>query len=97
MKLINYKYGYIFNCSIHGKIIVSQKEWQDVLKYLARVKSDISYPFYKDMVKEDAKNTITTIKGNKLACLRVWATEKVAKKYDLKKYKRGNYMFYIKK
>jgi hypothetical protein len=96
MKLINYNYGYLFDCVIHGKIIVNKKEWQDILKFLARVKPHSSYPFYKTMLKDDAKRIIKTKQGD-LVNIRVWATEKVVNKYNLKNYKKVNYMFLITK
>ena len=96
MKLTNYKYGYInaFDCSIHGKIVATQKEWQDCLRYLLRLKPDTSYPFYKYMIKEDAKRQIKTKQGY-IVNIRVWATGKIAKRYNLQGYKRANYMFLI--
>lgn len=36
MKVINYNYGYnnTFNCSIHGKIVVTFDEWRKAREYL---------------------------------------------------------------
>jgi hypothetical protein len=96
MKLINYNYGNIntFDCVIKGKIIVSKNEWKKCLNYLARVKPDTSYPFYKTMVKEDVKRQIKTKKGY-LVNIRIWATEKIVNHFNLKRYKKNNYMFLI--
>lgn len=102
MKIINYNYGYnnTFNCSIHGKIVVTEKEWQEILKYLksAKVKKSFlpSYPWTNSMLLEDIKRIIP-IKRGELVNIRVPMTEKIVDKYNLKKYKRGNYMFLIVK
>jgi hypothetical protein len=98
MKLINYNYGYInhFDCVIKGKIIVSKKEWRNILAFLQRTKADTSYPFYKTMVKQDSLRVIKTKFGD-LCNIRVWATEKVVQHWRLPKYKKVNYMFLILK
>lgn len=97
MKLINYNYGYsdFFNCSVHGKIIVTKKEFKKCIDYLKRCKPDTSYPFYKELsLNEWIKHTLKT-KNATLINLRVWATSKIANKFNIKKYKKGNYLFNI--
>ena len=95
MKLINYNYGYnnFFNCSIHGKIILNEEEWKAIIKYLFNpaVKS---YCLFKNILKEDIDRYIVTKKG-RLYNIRVTATEIVATKFKLDRYKRGNYMFLV--
>uniref|UniRef100_A0A6M3IWT1 Uncharacterized protein n=1 Tax=viral metagenome TaxID=1070528 RepID=A0A6M3IWT1_9ZZZZ len=95
MKLINYNYGYnnTFDCSIHGKIIVNKVEWKAILKYLFNP-AVTSYYLYKHLLKEDITRLIETKKG-KLCNIRVAATEKAVNKFNIKKYKRGNYMFLV--
>ena len=102
MRLINYKYGYnnTFNCSIHGKIILSTKEWSDVLKYFRspQVKKSFlpSYPWTNSILLEDTKRKIQT-KDGYIINIRVPMTEKLATRYKLNNYKRGNYMLNIKR
>ena len=96
MKLINYNYGYnlIFSCSIHGKIVVSKKEWRDIQKYLFNPAVKLYYSYDKRMLKEDMARVIETKKGQ-LVNIRVYATERIVHRYHLKNYKRANYMFCI--
>ena len=95
MKLINYDYGYInnFDCSIHGKIITTKEEWLRALKYLFHHKVK-DYYLWKDLLKEDITRAIHTKKGT-LFNIRVTATEKIVDKFNVKGYKRGNYMFMV--
>ena len=98
MKIINYNYGYnsAFNCSIHGKIIVSQEEWDGMIKYLFHPKVK-SYYLYKNILKQDLQRWINTKKG-RLYNIRVSATEKLIEKFGPGKgYKTGNYMFLVKR
>jgi hypothetical protein len=99
MKLINYNYGYYneFDCSIHGKIIVSPKEWAEVKKWLKRKAKAINTKYlWLDILQEDFARLIETKQGN-LCNIRTTATNLIAKKYGLKKYKHANYMFLITK
>ena len=95
MKLINYNYGYnnTFNCSIHGKIIVSHKEWRDIIKYLFNPMVKHCY-LWKDLLKQDITRGIQTKKGH-LINIRVTATELIVKRFNIKGYKRGNYSFFV--
>lgn len=95
MKLINYNYGYnnTFNCSIHGKIIVSHNEWQKILKYLFNP-SVTKDNFYRKILRDDIFREIQTKEGH-LLNIRVTATEQIVKKFNLNGYKRGNYTFFI--
>jgi len=100
MKLINYNYGYnnTFNCSIHGKIVMTPEEWQEALKYLksAKVKKSFlpSYPWTNYNLLEDINRTIKTKWGH-LINIRVPMTEKLVAHYNLDNYKRGNYVILI--
>jgi len=101
MKLINYNYGDIskFNCYIRGKIIVSQKEWKAIKKYLLNPFTKVGAwlgdeKYAKKILKEDMQRIVDTKQG-KLINIRVTATEKVVEKFNLKRYKRNNYMFLI--
>jgi hypothetical protein len=92
MKLINYKYGYLFDCSIHGKIVVSKRMWNKIVKYLKRAKFET---WYKDVVMSDVANPIE-LEKSKLYNIRTTATEKVVNKFHIKgNYKRANYMFQV--
>lgn len=98
MKLINYKYGYLFNCSIHGKIKMTPEELEQVVKYLRHNKVQHTYfaktGFTQAIFENDLKRTMP-IKGGYLINIRVGATELLVKKFGLKGYKRGNYMLEI--
>lgn len=87
MKLINYHYGYMFHCTIRGKITVNQKEWKEIKKYLCKSPS-------RYFEKEDFTNSIQDRKGL-LYNIRVRATALVAVKYGMKKYKDVNYVFLV--
>jgi hypothetical protein len=95
MKLINYYYGYnpIFECSIHGKIVMTAKEWKDAYNFLKRTKKIDSY--FKKVLTEDVERTIPTRNGSYLLNVRVSATEVLVEKYNLSNYKRGNYMIEV--
>ena len=97
MRIVNYDYGYsnFFDCCIHGKIIVSNKEWKRIMAYVKRVKPDSSYPFYKNYVLKDWSNKRIKTKKGELVNLRVWATEKIVNRFNIERYKRGNYLFLI--
>ena len=97
MKLINYNYGYnnIFNCSIHGKLVVNKREWKNILKYLFNPAVKHCY-LYKDKLKQDIKREIKT-KAGSLINIRVIATEFAVKRFNIKNYKCGNFMFLITK
>lgn len=96
MKLINYRYGYnnLFNCSIHGKIRMSTREWKKVYKFLLLGSKRWlpSYPWIKQILKEDIHRKIR-YKNDKgyLINIRVPATDALVKKYKLNNYKLGNY------
>lgn len=99
MKLINYDYGFsnTFNCSIHGKIIVSREEWDSITHYL---KNPFVKYEHKFLLKEDLLRAIKTIYKGQLAWkfnIRVSATEKVVKFFNIEGYKRGNYVFLVTK
>lgn len=95
MKLINYNYGYnnTFNCSIHGKIIVSPQEWEQIKKYLFNPAVKHCYLF-KDVLNQDMQRIIK-VKDGFLCNIRTTATEFVVKRFNIEKYKQGNYMFFV--
>lgn len=99
MKLINYNYGYypVFTCSIHGKIVMTSKEWSKARLFLLKGARRWlpSYPWTRKVLLEDEKRTMPTRDGSYLINIRVPATEALARKYDLKRYKRANYMLEI--
>lgn len=95
MKIINYKYGYIFDCSINGKIVVSKYHWKKIVKYLHRAKFDDYGNFFKKIVLEDLERPVK-YNNNTFYNIRVNATEKVVKHFKIKgNLKRDNYMFQI--
>lgn len=91
MRLVNYKYGYLFDCSIHGKIVMTKGEWEKVKTYLMRATKDI---FWKGVLLQDFTRS-KDYKNGKIYNVRVTATEKLVKKFGLKRYKRGNYMIEV--
>lgn len=95
MKVINYNYGYYpqFSCTIHGKIVVRQDEWKKMIKYLLHPRLVLYYSTSKTMLKEDLARRIP-VKGGYLVNVRVYATEKLAKKFGFN-VKRANYMFLV--
>jgi len=95
MKLINYNYGYIplFTCSIHGKIKMTVKEWQDAYAYLLH--PSVTKDFFRPILKEDVRRVQRLRNGNAILNVRVNATEKLVKRYSLQRYKRANYMIEI--
>jgi hypothetical protein len=100
MKLINYNYRYnnTFNCSVHGKIVMSPEEWNEALKYLksTKVKKSFlpSYPWTNTNLLLDIDRKIKT-KWGYLINIRVPMTEKLVNKYNLTNHKRGNYVILI--
>ena len=98
MKIINYNYGYIsfFECSIHGRIIVSESEWKQIVNFITKLEPDSSYPGYKILALERTKQ-IKKLKEGKLIHLGLWATENIIKKFNLEKSRVGNYAFLITK
>jgi len=98
MKLINYNYGYLFDCVIEGKIVVSKREWAEIRTHLLRttkwVDTNTYAPFYKNLLREDMERGIKTKDGT-LYNIRVSATQEVVRKWGLEKYKRANYMFLV--
>lgn len=101
MKLINYNYGYnnTFNCSIHGKIIVTPREWKRAIAFLKRTRkwarAYTHVDTYKQLLKEDLERKIEVKKGYYVN-IRVPATQGIAEKFKLDKYKRANYVFFVK-
>ena len=93
MKLINYKMGYnnTFDCSIHGTIKMSLKEYKKAIKYL---KNNSVKWGYKYLLVEDLKRVIK-LKNGFLVNIRVSATDKLVKKFDLSNYKVGNYQILV--
>ena len=92
MKIINYNYGYNndFDCSIHGKIVMTKKEWEKAKSYLLKAVKD---SFWKNLLKEDISRTIETKEG-KLLNIRVPSTEKLVERFKTtgRNYKQGRYI-----
>jgi len=101
MRLINYNYGYIaaFDCSINGKILITEAEWIEARLFLLRGARRWlpSYPWIAGRIKEDEKRKIPVKKNKYLINIRVPATSAIAKKYNLHGYKPQNYMLEIGK
>jgi hypothetical protein len=110
MKVINYNKGYIpeFDCVIHGSIVMSREEFNEVRAYLyaEAAKPDRPYYLYYDRLVDDLKNRIK-VNGGFAVNVRVSATELIVKKWNLQKYgfsqavrsmsyKTGNYQLVIK-
>lgn len=89
MRLINYKRGFIqrFDCVIHGRIIMTHKEWHKALAYLRRAK-DWGYKF---MLEKDIRRAIFTSGPDFIVNIRVGATEKLVSHFGIDGYKQGNY------
>ena len=98
MKLINYNYGYYpdFNCSIGGKIKMSEAEWKEARKFLLQgAKRWLpSYPWIKSHITEGEKNKFRTKEGY-LINIGVSATSVLAKKYNLSRYTSNNYVLLV--
>ena len=73
-------------------------EWKESITFLLRGTSrwSPSYPWVKEILKEDIQREIQTKDGT-LYNIRVSATETLVKRYNLKKYKRGNYSVLVRK
>jgi hypothetical protein len=92
MKLINYKKGYsnLFDCSIHGTIKMTLKEWKKARKWLLTQNL-----FNIDIFKQDFKRLLI-VKNGYFINIRVTATKLLSEKYKLNNYKDGNYQLFIK-
>lgn len=95
MKLTNYKRGYnnTFDCSIHGTIYMTSKEWAHELHWLTG-KMIIEKLFSKNLFYEDITRVIKTKRGQ-IINIRTTATGLLAEHSKLDNYKRGNYQLYI--
>ena len=88
MKLTNYNRGFndFFDCSIHGVIKMTQLEFTSVRTWLLRSKALF--------IKRDLDRILQT-KHRYFLNIRISATEKLVKKYNLTNYKRGNYIIEV--
>ena len=100
MKIINYNYGYIptFSCSIHGKIVVSGREWEANKRYLRNGSLRKTPYLYPDILRKDFERAVKSRISRYVNFynIRVTATELVVNHWNLRKYKRGNYMFEVR-
>lgn len=101
MKLINYNYGSVLpKSSTHyrGKIVMTEAEWKEALKYLKSKKVSNSfmpsYPWVNSLFLEDIARAVET-KTGRIFTVRTSMTEKLAEKYQLPRYKRQNYFIEI--
>lgn len=101
MKLHNYNYGYVptFECSIHGRITVTQKEWRDIIKKLLRSSTWVYQghepKWYKEQIlKKDLQRGVKHAQGTRYN-IRVYATNYIAG--HLQRYKKANYEFLVLK
>lgn len=100
MKIINHQKGNFSYCGesvMYGTIIMSQKEFCDVVGYLKQ-----QYRYAKKHIKTYVRDslyhtiTYTLTKKENPVCLGVCATELLFKKYKLPRYKKQNYQIVIK-
>lgn len=86
MRLVNYSRGYnaFFDCSINGRIIVSNGEWGAICQYARR------YAF-----NQGDFSRFQSVRGGRWYNIRATATWKVAKRFNLKRYKPGNYVIEV--
>ena len=84
MKLTNYNKGYQewADCSIHGTIYLTQKEFNTVYTYYKRMKNKACSPKQLNWKRLNFGNT---------------ATVKIINKFNIKGYKQGNYQIVITK
>lgn len=93
MTIRNYKRGnalYAFDCVIYGHIEMTWREWLDASRYLLRAKC-LSYK--DDIIRTD--KYLETSKKWTWRNVRVNATERLFKHYNLPRYKRQNYAIKI--
>lgn len=99
MKIIHYNYGYLFDCVIKGKIVVSGKEWKKIKEYLLDRKRSETLGYPLDVLKRDLLRFLED-KDGYLFNIRVPATQAVIGWFGTtaqqKKFKRANYMFLVK-
>ena len=100
MKVINYNYGYIpaFTCSIHGKIVVSGREWEAIKRYLRNGSLRKTPYLYQNILREDFNRARKSRSSRYVNFynIRVTATELVVKHFKLTPIKRANYMFEVR-
>lgn len=94
MKVTNFnKGGYQYlgtgSSVYYGKIQMSLKEFNEAVKYLNKCKFE-----YKDRLKKDIKDR-EYFKGGFQLSVRVTATKKLFKKYNLPRYKQQNYIIQV--
>lgn len=104
MKVINYKrsMGSLFDCSIHGRIIITWNEFLLIKDLLRSMPIDSSYPWIKRLALEDIQTGISRSatnlagNGNPMFNIRVTATEYIVNILPhTGTLKRGNYYFEI--
>lgn len=99
MRIINYDYGYLFDCSIKGKIVVSKQEWLKITKYLFDKRHQIFGTYgviWYPILAKDVVRGIETKQGL-LVNIRVTPTKSIVDAFTHKgKYKHQNYMFLIR-
>ena len=97
MKLINRDLGYIplFDCSIHGKILMTAEEWEKARKYLLGGGERWPHePWIMPQIRADEKRMLVTRRGYMIN-VRVPATVALVEKFELENYKPGNYAIEI--
>lgn len=89
-----------FNCVIRGEIKMSILEFCKAVKYLKNTRklhngTNTYLSFYRDLLKKDLMNEVKRkINGEirRYFCIRVPATELLVEKFNIKRYKRNNYV-----
>jgi hypothetical protein len=97
MKLINYPYGWHFDCTIKGKIVMTEKKWKEVVTDLKRSKKWRLCPDFEKCLFLWDLNRKIDLKDSYLINIRVFWTGVIAYKYKLPRYRHQNYMLQIKK
>ncbi len=101
MKLVNHrKENYTFDDTqsgsvMNGTIFVSEKEWKEIIKSLRKAYSRAkatSNTQIRDGLHHVFSWLLPTHGNDKRICLGVAATSLIVLKYDLKNYKRQNYV-----
>lgn len=86
MRIVNYRRGYsdFFDCSIHGRIIVTNDEWGLIRKHIEKYAFDTD-----DFIR------FQSVRGGRWYNIRTTATDKLVKYFSLEKYRRGNYVIEV--
>lgn len=97
MKIINYYYGYLFDCSIHGRIIITIKELEKIKRYLNNP-AVLRDSFWKQLYQQDLNRRIP-VKNGYWINLRTTITAAIIQRFGTKaiktKFKHANYVLEV--